>query len=495
MNESTKITKGLLKLISLNTFFLIIGVAILTISASCQDQNSNDNLLLKDRYQTLAELPFENDYPTQETTRSLDEELYFQRGVQTYLWALPAVNMHAMKEGQANTFGEGYNVLAIFENRLKAHTLITTPNSDVIYGLGFLDLGKAGRMVIDVPPMLQALIDDFWHRPIEGPEIDGVKYAADIGLPGPDKGKGGMYLILPPGYHGPADESKYFVYRSRTNGVFVFLRGFFNDSDNLQPAVDNMENIKIYPLNGEAKPMDFKHASEIAANYLFAGDASYFDMLNRFVQSDVVDEDDPYMQGMMASIGIEKGKSFSPSARQRELLDAAARTAWKMAKNIAANFDREESALWWSDRQWVAHTKTDLDNFFDTHLDLGFNRYTTGHTDINGDFLKGDETYEITLPANVPANLFWSITVYDATTAAGLNNGQDYPSIGNRDKPVQNTDGSTTLYFGPKAPEGKDQNWMKTVPGKGWFVVLRLYGPEKGWFYRTWKPGDFEKIQ
>jgi hypothetical protein len=118
MNESTKITKGLLKLISLNTFILIIGVAILTISASCQNQNTNDNRLLQDRYQTLAELPFENDYPTQETTRSLDEELYFQRAVQTYLWALPAVNMHAMKEGQAKTFGEGYNVLAIFENSI-----------------------------------------------------------------------------------------------------------------------------------------------------------------------------------------------------------------------------------------------------------------------------------------------------------------------------------------------------------------------------------------
>ena len=512
---------------------LAIGMSILFVQAiHAQEKVTPKNLIHAetDRYKALAEAPFVNDYPTPETTRTLDEELYFQRAVQTYLWALPAVNMYAMKEGQAKTFGEGYNVLAIFEKRLKAHTLITTPNSDVIYGLGFLDLGKDGPMVIDAPPMLQALIDDFWHRPIEGPKIEGVKYAADIGLPGPDKGEGGMYLVLPPDYGGPVDESKYFVYRSRTNGVFVFLRGFFDDSNNLQPAVDNMEKIRIYPLNGEAKPMDFKHASEVAANYVFAGDASYFEMLDRFVQSDVVDEDDPYMQGMMAGIGIEKGRSFSPSARQRELLDAAARTAWKMAKNIAANFDREESALWWSDRQWVAHTKTDFDDFFATHLDLGFNRRTTGHTDINakahmfinyysispgmitsqvgvgakytaafkdsnGEFLMGSQTYKITLPANVPANLFWSITVYDAKTAAGLNNGQNYPSIGDRDKPVQNADGSTTLYFGPKAPEGKEMNWMKTVPGQGWFVVLRLYGPEMGWFDRTWKPGDFERME
>ena len=171
--------------------------------------------------------------------------------------------MFAMKEGQAKTFGEGYNVLAIFEKRLKPNTLIATPNSDVIYGLGFLDLGKDGPMVIDAPPMLQALIDDFWHRPIEGPEIDGVKYFADNGLPGPDKGKGGKYLILPPGYEGSVDEDKYFVYRSRTHGVFVFLRGFFDDPSNLQPAVDNMKKIRIYPLEGRAKPMDFQYASDL----------------------------------------------------------------------------------------------------------------------------------------------------------------------------------------------------------------------------------------
>jgi hypothetical protein len=164
-----------------------IGMSMLLVQAiHAQEIVTPENSMHAEtnHYKALAEAPFVNDYPTPEATRTLDEELYFQRAVQTYLWALPAVNMYAMKEGSAKTFGEGYNVLAIFENRLKAHTIITTPNSDVIYGLGFLDLGKDGPMVIDAPPMLQALIDDFWHRPIEGPEIEGVKYAADIGRPG-----------------------------------------------------------------------------------------------------------------------------------------------------------------------------------------------------------------------------------------------------------------------------------------------------------------------
>jgi hypothetical protein len=483
-----------------------------------------------DRFQDLANLPFENDYPTKETTRTLDEELYFQRAVQTYLWALPAVNMYAMKEGQARTFGEGYNVFVVFEHRLKANTVITTPNSDVMYGLGFLDLGESGPMIFDAPPGLQALIDDFWHRPIEGPEIDGIQYLADIGLPGPDKGEGGKYLILPPGYEGKVDESEYFVYRSRTNGVFVFTRSFFDDASDLQPAVDNAEQIRIYPLSGEAKPMDFKHASEVSSDYLFARDASYFEMLSRFIQSDIVDDVDPYMHGVLASLGIAKGKTFAPDMRQRELLDAAALTAWKMAKNIAANSDREDKGIWWKDRQWVAHGKTELGDFMHVVLNEEFSDRTTGHTNVNalahmfinhysistamissrvgigakyagaykdsdGDFLIGDRTYEVTLPADVPAKLFWSLTAYDATTASGLQNGQEYPSLGSRDNPVKNADGSTTLYFAPEAPRGKEKNWVKTVPGKGWFCLIRLYGPDQAFFDRTWIPGDFEKVE
>lgn len=483
-----------------------------------------------DRYQALADTPFVNDYPTPEAARTLDEELFFQRAVQVYLWALPAVNMYAMKEGQARTFGSGYNVLAIFEQRLKANTLITTPNSDVIYGIGFLDLAEHGPTVIDAPPMMQALLDDFWHRPLVGPNIDGIQYLADIGLPGPDRGKGGKYLLLPPGYAGEVDEQAYFVYRSRTNGVFVFLRGFFDDPANLEPAVANMEKIRIYPLEGEALPMAFKHASNVPADYLFPRDAAYFELLDRFIQNDVVDDVDPYMHGVLAMLGIYKGMAFEPTDRQRELLDAAALTGWKMAKNIAAHSDRLRKGIWWEDRQWVAHGKTELDDFMHVILDEEFRdraskftdanakahmfinhysissamitsrvgigaKYAGAYKDADGNFLVGDYSYRITLPAGVPAKLFWSLTAYDFSTAAGLDNGQEYPSIGSRDNPVRNDDGSTTLWFAPEAPEGWERNWVKTIPGKGWFSLIRLYGPEQAFFDRSWKPGDFEKVE
>ena len=118
------------------------------------------------RYDALADTPFQGGYPTHDGIKTLQDELFFQRAVQSYIWALPALNMVAMKEGAGKTFGSGYNVLAIWKDRLNAKTLVTTPNSDVIYALGFLDLAKDGPMVIDVPPGLQGILDDFFQRPI-----------------------------------------------------------------------------------------------------------------------------------------------------------------------------------------------------------------------------------------------------------------------------------------------------------------------------------------
>jgi hypothetical protein len=287
--------------------------------------------------------------------------------------------------------------------------------------------------VIEAPPMLQALLDDFWHRPLVGPELNGVQYLGDIGLPGPDKGKGGKYLIIPEGHKGRVDAKQYYVYKSPTNGVLVFLRSFFKSIDDLSPGVKAVEGIKIYPLEGARQEMKFVQASDLPANALFAHDASYFEMLNRFIQSEAVDRVDPYMHGVLASLGIRKGAPFTPNEEQKKLLGQAAQTAWKMAKNIAADYDKESNALWWSDRKWVAHAKTELDDFMHTLLDEQYRSRKTGHTDVaakahmfinhysispgmmssipglgakyaaaykdsQGNLLRGENTYQIDLP-------------------------------------------------------------------------------------------------
>jgi hypothetical protein len=482
-----------------------------------------------DRFQILADAVFDGGYPSAEAAAALTEELYFQRAVQTYLWALPAVNMFAMKEGLGEVAGYGYNVMSVYEKRLKPNTVITTPNSDVIYCIGFADLSQTGPLVLEAPPKIQGLLDDFWHRPLTGPNIDGVQYLGDIGIPGPDKGRGGKYLIVPTGQHVDVDPNDYYVYDCPTNGVFIFQRGFFTSVDDLSPGVAAVEGLVIRPFEGKAEPMKFHHVSDIPANALFAHDASYFDMLDKLIQSERIDTVDPYMHGTLAALGIAKDREFAPTDRQRKLLDMGAQTAWKMAKNTAAHFDHEDKALWWEDRHWVAHAKTDPDDFMHTLLDEQWRHRTTGHTDVNakahmfvnaysissgmmssivgmgakygaaykdsnGDYLKGENTYRIDLPADPPANILWSVTVYDAETAAGVDaEGQTYPSLNSMNDLEFNEDGSVTFHIGPNPPEGS-RNWLKTVPGRGWFSLIRWYGPKQEFFDRKYKPGDFVKV-
>ncbi|MBX9922438.1 MAG: DUF1254 domain-containing protein [Mycolicibacterium frederiksbergense] len=482
-----------------------------------------------DRFRALAGAAFEGGYPTDETAAILDDELYFQRAVQSYLWALPAVNMFAMSKGLGDVAGYGYNVMSVYEKRLKPNTVITTPNSDVIYCLGFADLSQTGPLVLEAPPGIQGLLDDFWHRPLTGPNIGGVQYLGDIGIPGPDKGRGAKYLIVPEGHDLDIATDDYFVYTTKTNNVFIFQRGFFTSVDDLSPGVAAVEGLVIRPLERAAEPMKFQHVSDAPANALFPHDVSFFEQLHEMIQGERIDAVDPYMHGMLAALGVAKGRDFSPTDRQRELLDLAAQTAWKMAKSIAGHYDREANALWWEDRHWVAHAKTELDDFMRTLLDEQWRDRATGHTDVNakahmfinaysistgmmssivgmgakygaaykdseGRYLRGENTYRIDLPANPPANILWSVTVYDAETAAGVDTAQQiYPSLNSMNDLLYNDDGSVTFHIGPQPPEDA-QNWLRTVPGRGWFSLIRWYGPTQEFFDRKYKPGDFVKV-
>ncbi len=244
--------------------FCLVLLATLVLSSCNQSPH-----IPPSHYDNLADQPYIESYPLKADISLLKQELLFERGVQAYLWALPALNMYGMKEGSEKIFGKGYNILPIFKERLNAKTLITTPNSDVIYALGYLDLKQDGPLVIEVPPGLQGILDDFWQRPLRSEfEIEGRQWAGDVGLPGPDHGKGGKYLILPPDFEGPVP-SGYFIFRSGTYGVFVFWRGFFKDPKDLSEPVKLMEQTRIYPLGKEstARPMVFPDASATLCKY------------------------------------------------------------------------------------------------------------------------------------------------------------------------------------------------------------------------------------
>jgi hypothetical protein len=484
-------------------------------------------LAYAESFERLADSAMHEGRPTAETSKLLKEELLFQRATQAYLWAMPLINTMGMKTGSEKVFGAGYNVLPIWKERLNARTLITTPNSDVLYAMSYVDLGKDGPVVLDAPPRLQGILLDFWQCPIPGPTIRGRNFLGDIGFFGPDRGEGGKFLLLPPEYAGKVPDG-YYVYRPATNNVFIFLRAFYEDPKNLKPTVDLLEKTRVYPLNSHAsaRTMEFPNASLVPANMLPVCDFQAFVQLKKLVDSEHGGLGDPDWMGMLASIGIEKGKPFHPDDRTIAVLDLAAKTAYKMSRVIGLQETDVNGVSYrvYPDRQWanpaasgnpfdLAWLKTNtayraLDariNFFTNYYSvspgmvsqvpgLGAN-YMIANRDADGDLLTGANQYLVKLPANVPVKNFWSVTLYDAANSSGLDNGLPFPSLGSRDKPVVNSDGTIDLFFGPTAPQGKDGNWLRTVPGKGFFVILRLYGPTEASFDKSWKPGDLVKVK
>ena len=474
--------------------------------------------------QFLADLPFRENRPTPKTASVLQSELFFQRATQAYLWALPLVNTLGMKFGSEAVFGAGYHVLPIWKKRLDAKTLVTTPNSDVLYAMGYVDLGKDGPLVMDAPPGLQGILLDFWQRPIP---VEGGTFAGDVGLAGPDAGRGGKFLILPPGYTGPVPDG-HFVYRSQTNNVMIFLRGFYEDPKTLAPAVAHLEKTRVYPLNNEAgaRAMVYPDASGVPANMLPASDSRAFDQLKWLVDSEGTALASADGLGMLASMGIARGMPFMPDPKTRAVLNDAALTGYKMSRVVGFQEALGGASLRiYPDRRWL----NPIDNIAPpnpaTVTDLGWKNqaggfinfdartwfftnyysvspgmlsrtpgkgaaYMIAFTDGNGAPLSGGKSYSLTLPGPIPAANFWSVTLYEAENGSGLANGQAFPSLGSRDKPESGADGATTLHLGPKPPRGKEANWLATVPGKGYFAIIRLYGPTEAAIGKTWKPGD-----
>ena len=457
-------------------------------------------------WEELANLPFPGGYPAQESAARLWDELQFQRAVQVYLWALPAMNLSSMRMAQEREFGAGANVLTIWKDRIDAKTIVLTANPDVIYAFAWLDLDRDGPTVVEAPPGLQGLLDDAWHRPL-----------TDVGLAGPDQGQGGKCLVLPPGFDGPVPDG-YFVLRSPTYGGFVFWRAFL-ENGKTEPGVALMEQTRIYPLAQADDPpaMSFPNASGVPLDMLFPRDGTYYEQLASFFDREPAAPEDFALRGMAARLGIVKGQPFQPDARMTGLLDRAAQTGFKMTSNVA--YTDEPSIHLFPDRMWrrgfhgdspVFKTDTYLD--FDAMIAFFHSAYSTspamviqmpgkgaqylgGITDADGDYLTGEQPYRLHVPAEVPVLNYWSIVLYDADTRSLLDNGQPFPSIASNSNLESNPDGSADLFFGPEPPNDGNPNWIKTVPGRGWLAAIRLYSPTQAFFDQAWRPGNIEKAQ
>jgi hypothetical protein len=454
-----------------------------------------------------GQLSFAGGFPTEQTVQALYDQLDFQRACQVFLRHIMGAAIYGFAKAWQRDLKVAPSDLAIFH--LDASGLLLTGNSETVYGVGVLDLKPDGPLVFDVPPKVLGLVNDLWMRPL-----------GDVGLVGPDRGEGGRYLLVPPGFEGEIAEEEFLqVVRPRTYRVWLVFRGFMGPGGDPAPPTALLRQTRIYPLAAAADPPANNHreCSGVPFDTIHPTDIRYFEDLAEIIEYEPVDAVDPEVGAMLAQIGIEKGKPFAPDERMTAILTEAAQVGSYMAFCIA-NAPRDEYKKY-DDRQWYA-TVAGYPEFRDEHnrplVDLmvrmawfGTGRtramqgervgvgsaYTWTYRDQNGEWIDPAKTYKIHLPGPIPAKDFWSVVVYDLWTRSMLANGQPFPSLNSYSPGIEiDEDGGVTVYIGPEPPDGKEANWVRTLPDTGWFPMLRLYGPLEPWIDQTWKPDDPELI-
>jgi hypothetical protein len=499
---------------------VVLAAAIMAPAASAEDPTPGFNnkipeaIMTPDKVETrIGTLEFFDGIPTEKTAALLYDNLDFLRGVETFLNGMPATSLEALRLGMESLGARNSNQVVIFDQLMDSNPLFLTGNTSTVYCVPFLDLKKDGPTVVEIPAGAgPGTVNDAFFR-----------FVIDMGPPGPDKGKGGKYLILPPDYEGDVPDG-YFTAKSTSWVNWVALRGFLVDGKPDAATKMWKEGLKIYPLAKAGNPpaMEFISGSKKKFNSIHANDYDFYEELHTVIDREPIEMLDPELRGLFSSIGIQKGKPFAPDARMKKLLTEAAEVANATSRTIFW-YEREESAFLYEDSYWkrgfVAGNYEYLvdEGMGGRNLDARTqfyymatvntpamtwkligkgSQYAWGYLDSKGNYLDGSKTYMMNIPKNPPAEKFWSVVAYDPQTRSELQTSQPFPSKqSQRDKMIANDDGSIDLYFGPESSAGKEANWIQTVPGKGWFSVLRLYSPTEAWYEKSWRPGEIELVE
>ncbi|MCE5289394.1 MAG: DUF1254 domain-containing protein [Nocardiaceae bacterium] len=456
----------------------------------------------------IGPLSFDHGMPTTETVATLYDEMDFQRAVQCYLWALPAVGWEGLRQANEQNFGAGYDDIV----RLAGYRILSTdltPNVTTPYDMAFLHLGDHGPMVVDMPAGATAgAVVDWWERPV-----------TDIGLVGPDRGHGGKYLLVGPGQDTP-EAPGYHVFRSRTAHVAFFYRV-------LNPTAADAEvietTVRIYPYSLRQNPPRTRYLTTARegdlATMVPPRGLAYWERVAQVLAGEPGEDRDRFFRAMLRPLGLESGKPFQPDGRQQRLLTDATVVGEAMGKALAFH-KRFEHSRYRPDARWNYVFSPDfaLDQDVDdyTQLDersaltyegIGVSAgsiptapgtgqsYLGAYVDENGQVLDGAKSYRLHFPSPPPAQRFWALTVYDLDTRCLIQNEQQIAERSSLTGLTTNPDGSVDLYFGPTAPAGLADNWIQTMPGQAWFTYLRLYGPLEPFFDKSWALPDIEANQ
>lgn len=537
---------SLMKLMAAASIAALAGVSAAHADVS---EETLKSLGAPDRIETSAgTLEFKDGVPSEATAQKVYDTLDFVRALEAYNNSFRGASALAIVKGFAGIGAEPGDVV-IFSELMDSNSLFLTANADTVYYLTGLDLSK-GPVVIEQPSNAVGTINDVWFS-----------WIIDIGGPGPDRGLGGKYLIVGPDYEGPLPEGGYFIGHSKTNFAMYAARAYLVNDDP-KPAVENIkQNLKVYPyqpgsfgtsiaqalegtvrIAGEPKipEMRFVEATGLSFNTIPPSDYGFFELINENIQSQPATSYDVELAGQLAAIGIAHGKPFEPDERMKKILSDAA--AFGNATGRALNWRyamQHPDWAYYEGSQWGSML-WEGGAFFETPPPLfeqgmfkplpptgartldsraafyyGYtldspgmimripgvgSQYLMGFLDAAGNPFDGARTYKVTLPKDVPAEAFWSLTLYDNQTRSMLKTPQRYPRAGSQSYPSPAAeaaaDGSTTVYFSPMQPEGVARgNWIQTDPEKGWFTLLRLYSPLPSFFDKTWRPSEIELVQ
>ncbi len=481
----------------------------------------------------IGGLDFYDGVPSINTVEKVYDNLDFLRGVEVFLNFIPATSIEGMRLAHVDMAITKSNQVLLLSQLMDSNPLFLTGNTDTVYASVMLDLEEDGVTVVEIPAGAgPGTVNDAFFR-----------FVIDMGAPGPDRKKGGMYIILPPDYEGDlkptpntfqdnsstktmvgGEMRNVWITQSTSYVNWLILRGFLVDGKPDTAAKMWENGLKIYPLSEAVNPpkMEFINGSKKPFNTIHANNYEFYVELWDVLQKEPVSFLDAELRGQAAAIGIAKGKPFNPDERMKGILEDAVAVGNATARSIMF-YPRDKNTYLFKNSQWMTffiggdYQWLDGDGKSGRNLDartlffyqatvntpamalqipgVGSN-YAGLNKDKNGDILYGDKNYKLTIPVDVPAQDFWSVVLYDPQTRSELQTDQPFPSINNKIAKLDyNEDGSVDLFFGPKAPEGKEENWIQTKEGKAWFLVLRLYGPLEPWFDKSWQPGELEIVE
>ncbi len=445
-------------------------------------------------------------YPTPASAQAAFDEFDFQAATQFYVWAYGYLNAMGMERGFAAMGGDERSIY-IFDRRMQPQHVVMTANGEVIYvWTRYLDVSE-GPVVVEVPPRSRGHFWDFGHRAYE-----------DSGDVGPDRGDGGRYLLMGADFDGEIPSDVFPVRVSHSNLAMWGGRTFPAAEGSVEAAVELARSTRCYRLSEADDPP----TNEV----VLIGDRPYsqdwpkgaeaFEWLADVFNRDKVPASGLGYLGNMRRLGLEAGKPFSPDDRARAILERAAAAGEAIVLSMA--FQNRQGDRIYDDRQYepyITHRHSDF--FTDTYEEVeqragawhqlvgnfasfipaepGTGQFSmTTYRDADGNTLDGSNTYRLRIPPDPPVAQFWQIPVYEVKTRSLINTDQRRPTLSSMDDLITNDDGSVDLYFAPEPPDDFEQNWIKTIPNEGWFILARLYAPLEPILNKEWRLDDIELI-